>query len=138
MYTSAVNEFTKSFSRKRECQEKEIGLVKKKSFVGMDPEVEDDKLVNEDEEESPFEKCLNEMIDKELEKMQNEEAQNEEAQNEELEREQMKTEEIRVVEETEVVAVVEKSSFFARFSLVCLSCTTSTSVVENQVQGKEV
>ena len=134
MYTSAVNEFTKSFSRKRENEEKEIGLVKKNSLVDLDTEVEHDKLVNEDEEEeSPFDKCLNEMIETELEKMENEEAQNEE-----LENEQMKTEDVRVVEETEVVVVIKKSSFFAIFSLSFLGCTTSTSVVENPVQGKDV
>jgi hypothetical protein len=136
MYSSAIRGIEKTFLRKRENEEKEIGLVKKKSLVDLDEDVEHDKLVNEDEEEeeeSPFDKCLNEMIETELEKMQNEETKNEE-----LESEQMKTEDVRVVEETEVVVVVKKSSFFARFSLVCLGCTTSTSVVENPVQGKDV
>ncbi len=132
MYSSAIRGIEKTFLRKCENEEKEIGLVKKRSLVGLDTEVEHDKLVNE-EEESPFDKCLNEIIETELEKMQNEETKNEE-----LESEQMKTEDVRVVEETEVVVVVKKSSFFARFSLVCLGCTTSTSVVKNPVQGKDV
>jgi hypothetical protein len=134
MYSSAIRGIEKTFLRKRENEEKEIGLVKKKSLVDLDVEVEHDKLVNEDkdEEESPFDKCLNEIIETELEKMENEEAQNEE-----LEREQMETQDVRVVEGTEVVVVVKKSSFFARFSLLCLGCTTSTSVVENPVQGKD-